>query len=570
MQQNLSIMFSGSHHGGNRDLDTDWRSVRGSQGAARPQPKAGDISQFGKINTVARTAFAPTSVFDDKRGNLVSGDSPMLRTASSPNVFSMSSHPPSLKPSGGLGVSGAPSTAPQRRTLKLLPRTRPVGELPASVLDSGSDVKTTTEGVVSNPLAGATSLISNMDQFYQPQWRGHLIPPQHQPPPSPRPSGAGPPSAALPMSPRNPPIQLQQVPGTPTRSHAVLTMHHPPHPSVPHQSPSATSPPLTPSTANCPTSFVPGKKITIKNSTGQEINLDALKRAPPPILPIAPVVPPSPESSKKDVERPIRIESQEQKERRLAEESAREGESDERPRSSDSFVKANEDAARHQVEARKHRKAEKRKLKKEAKRAEKERKDAEEGAAREERERKEAERAKEVAKQRREAEEEALKAAETAEATRALADADAKPDSLPEEGEIVNEDLQPTTTEETLPSKPASVSPPPAPLPTDLSAKSSEKEPLRIYTSLPSLPSPEHQRKRPRPLNLQTAITSNTPPSLPSTLATARYIEDINRITYPEGIKSPNVELNVNAQRGKFRCVLSAIHIPFGLNDFTF
>jgi translation initiation factor 4G len=367
---------------------------------------------------------------------------------------------------------------------------------------------------------------------------------------------------ALPLSPRGPPVQLQQVPGnplgTPAQSHTVLTMYHLPHPSVPHQPPSPTSPPPTPSTAKHPTSFVPGKKITIKNPSGQEINLDALKRAPPPVLPIAPVIPPSPESSKKDVERPIRIESQEQKERHLAAEE----------RSSDSFIKANEDAARLQMDL--YRKVEKRKLKEEAARAEKEWKEAEERATREERERKEAEEAKEVAEQRRKAEEEALKATEAAEVTRALADADAKPDSLPEEGEIVDEVSQPTATEEILPSKPASVSPPPAPIPTDLSAKSSEKEPLRICTSIPSLPSPENQRKRPRPLNLQTAITSNTPPTFPSTLATARYIEDINRITYPEGIKSPNVELNVNTQRDKFRCVLSMIDIPFGLNNFTF
>jgi translation initiation factor 4G len=40
---------------------------------------------------------------------------------------------------------------------------------------------------------------------------------------------------------------------------------------------------------------------------------------------------------------------------------------------------------------------------------------------------------------------------------------------------------------------------------------------------------------------------------LPSVLATARYIEDINSITYPQGIKSPKLELNVNFQKGKFR-----------------
>ncbi|KAH9003169.1 hypothetical protein EDB86DRAFT_2799935 [Lactarius hatsudake] len=51
----------------------------------------------------------------------------------------------------------------------------------------------------------------------------------------------------------------------------------------------------------------------------------------------------------------------------------------------------------------------------------------------------------------------------------------------------------------------------------------------------------------------QSTSTSTTPRALPSALATARHIEDLNRITYPEGIKCPKVELNVNAQDGKFR-----------------
>ena len=75
----------------------------------------------------------------------------------------------------------------------------------------------------------------------------------------------------------------------------------------------------------------------------------------------------------------------------------------------------------------------------------------------------------------------------------------------------------------------------------------------RIDTSLPS---PEHPRKRPGPLNFQTTINMNIAPSLSSVLATARHIENINRIAYPEGIKAPKVELNVNTQKGKFRHVL--------------
>lgn len=40
-----------------------------------------------------------------------------------------------------------------------------------------------------------------------------------------------------------------------------------------------------------------------------------------------------------------------------------------------------------------------------------------------------------------------------------------------------------------------------------------------------------------------------------SVLATARHIEDINSITYPQGIKSPKLALNVNTQKGKFRYI---------------
>ena len=40
---------------------------------------------------------------------------------------------------------------------------------------------------------------------------------------------------------------------------------------------------------------------------------------------------------------------------------------------------------------------------------------------------------------------------------------------------------------------------------------------------------------------------------LPSALARARIIEDIDKVSYPQGIKAPRRELNVNAASGKFR-----------------
>lgn len=426
------------------------------------------------------------------------------------------------------------------------------------------------------------------------------------------------------MSPRNPPLSLQQAPGTPSQSHAIPPILQPPHPPVPHPPPSVTSPPPTPSAPPTrPTSlsanagaFVPGKKISIKHpSSGQEVSVESLKhtRTPPAPAP----VPPSPPSIKQDIKRqPIRIESQEQKEKRLAEERAKEGKSQERSRQSEASVRANEDAARREIEEHERREAEERKAKEEERKEaekhaalEKERKEAEERAVRLEAERKEAEaraarearekeeqekersRLEEEARAQREAleiaekerveqerlrkirEEEEVRAMQEAERQRkaeedaieASADAqvladDVETTSLPEEGEVSDDVSQPAVAPEELSSAskgaPALTSSPALLGLVELPDKPSEKEPLRIDTALPS---PEHQRKRPGPLNLQATINSNIPPSLPSALATARHIEDINRITYPQGIKSPRLELNVNTQKGKFRYVRNVL-----------
>ena len=429
------------------------------------------------------------------------------------------------------------------------------------------------------------------------------------------------------MSPRNPPLPLQQVPGTPSQSHALPPILQPPHPPVPHPPPSVASPPPTPSgpptrptlSANAG-AFVPGKKISIKHpNSGQEVSVESLKhtRTPPAPAP----VPPSPPPIKHDIKRqPIRIESQEQKEKRLAEERAKDGKSLEKSRPSDASIRANEDAARREIEEHERREAEERKAKEEAERPakerkeaeeraalEKERKEAEERAVRLEAERKEAEaraarearekeeqekerlrledearaqrealelakkeraeqerlrkiqeeeeaRAREEAERQRKAEEDAVQASADAQV---LAD-DAEPTSLPEEGEIEDDVSQPVEAIEELSSankgSPALPSSPAPHALAELPAKPSEKESLRIDTAIPS---PEPQRRRPGPLNLQATINTNIAPPLPSALATARHIEDINRITYPQGIKSPRLELNVNTQKGKFRYVVN-------------
>ncbi|KAI0250910.1 hypothetical protein BJV78DRAFT_1282825 [Lactifluus subvellereus] len=572
--------------------------------AASPASRPASLpSQTPSQGQPYQPTFTPSTLRQGQNGNPSAPRSPVY------------SRPMANGQSSGVGVSGrpqagsgGPSAGPAPTALSS-PRLTPH---PPPGPPSGLPPPAMWSGYYYHP-----SFVPGVppDQFYQPQWPGHLLPPQHQPPPPHHPPGPPPPSAGLPMSPRNPPLPLQQVPGTPTQSHAIPPIHHPPHTSAPHPPPSVTSPPPTPSVANRSTSlsasagpFVP-KKISIKNASGQEVNLDALKRASPPA---PPPVPPSPASVKKDIKRPpVRIESQEQKEKRLAEERAKEGDSEEKSKTSEVVAKANEDAARRLIEE-EHLKAEKLKAKEEAERAEREQKEADERAAQEEKERKEAEeraareeverkeaeeraarearekerirleeeraqreaeekaereraeqerlcklqeeeeaRANEEAERQRKAEE-ALKAAEAA--ARPLADEapDVKPDSLPEEGEIEDDMSQPaaSTAEESAPADKSGPAPPLPHIPVELPAKPLEKEPLRIDTSLPS---PEHPRKRPGPLNLQTAINTNIAPSLPSALASARHIEDISRITYPEGIKSPKVELNVNTQKGKFR-----------------
>jgi len=165
-------------------------------------------------------------------------------------------------------------------------------------------------------------------------------------------------------------------------------------------------------------------------------------------------------------------------------------------------------------------------------------------------------RAKEETERQRKSEEDKLRAVETSENVPPLPDdAEESTSSLPEEGEVEDEASRPTTaaTKELTSVNKSAAAPQPAlhVLP-ELPVKPVEKEPLLVDTTLPQSPDSEHPRKRPSPLNLQTTINSNIAPPLPSALATARHIEDINRITYPQGIKSPKLELNVNTQNGKF------------------
>ncbi|KAF9012539.1 hypothetical protein BDQ17DRAFT_1271720 [Cyathus striatus] len=423
--------------------------------------------------------------------------------------------------------------------------------------------------------------------WYMPQMSGQ--PPQHptqHPPPGPH----APPHTGMPMSPRNPPPPLQ--PGTPTISHAAPVPHVPPPLS---HSTSISSPPPTPSSSAMPTSarlnpgsnaFVPGgaapRKVTLKSPDGTEINL--AKHSPSPsITSLPPQASPYRQGSPGMPNRrpnSVRMETEEQRKKRLELENANK-EKEEKQK-----AKAREDEEKHkreeeeakakkakEEEDKKKRKAEEEEREKERKRkeeeekerlkredeerlrkqkaeeekkkkaeeeAEKKRKEEEERRVKEEEERnvKEAEERKrkeeeEEKERQRVAEEEIAKAKAVSEAV--LLETASEPKSkeeAKEEGELDDESSEgvavPAATTQEAKEEPRE--------------KEKAKEPLRINTG----------RHRPGPLDLSMTKGINAP-APPSALATARIIEDISSISYPEGVQSPRAELNTNTKGGKFR-----------------
>ncbi|CAB4483243.1 unnamed protein product [Rhizophagus irregularis] len=64
----------------------------------------------------------------------------------------------------------------------------------------------------------------------------------------------------------------------------------------------------------------------------------------------------------------------------------------------------------------------------------------------------------------------------------------------------------------------------------------------------------KEEKKRPGPLDLSRTTSAPAIPSAPlSALGSARMLDDLSSIQYPQGIKSPNPELNSNAEPGKFK-----------------
>ena len=127
----------GEHSRGDFQTSVDGWNVAGGSGPTRPPAKAGDLSQFGKIQRNSGISLGPSSVFSSKKDGKGKDTPPgsLSRAASTSNMFSILNstgevpaetprRPSSRKTSVDLGnaSSGVPDT-PIRRKLQLLPRT---------------------------------------------------------------------------------------------------------------------------------------------------------------------------------------------------------------------------------------------------------------------------------------------------------------------------------------------------------------------------------------------------------------------------------------------------------------
>jgi translation initiation factor 4G len=246
------------------------------------------------------------------------------------------------------------------------------------------------------------------------------------------------------------------------------------------------------------------------------------------------------------------MESEDARKKRVAEEDAKKERERAKKEAEEKAKKEAEEMARREEEERlaeakrkeeeekeRVRKLEEERIRKEEEEKERLRKEAEE---KERLRKEEVERAKEEVERKRKAEEEELrKAAEEAERIKKEAEAKVAAEIAPkdqEDGEVAEQQEEPVrnmladTREQGK-------------------DKLRDKENLRIDTSA-SPAAADLPRKRPGRLDLSNTKTPIVA-GLPSALATARIIDDIGQITYPEGIKSPKVELNINAKDGKFK-----------------
>ncbi|KAF8678776.1 ARM repeat-containing protein [Rhizoctonia solani] len=436
---------------------------------------------------------------------------------------------------------------------------------------------------------------------HPPHQHQHHMPPIHQPPMQPSPRT----QPAQPRPPSTPPATNNATPHTlpPITTSALQAL-----PSAPSPSLSVNAPTFVPGGLRRPTN-----PVRISTPGGDALTFEGVPLSPKvstPIQPKRPNVVVRMETEQQKNERLAREkeekerlakekEEKERKERERIEEEKRAKEEAERKEKEEAERKAKEEAdrkaeAERKVKEEAERKAEEeRKAKEEEEKriaeelrakeeAERKVKEEEARKAREEEERKEAERkAKEEAErkakeeeerkakeemERKLKEEEERKAKEEAEAKakeeKAKAEAEAKAkaevDAAKEEAEA--KEAATEEARDTVPASPiSSPKPPNGLLPSTIPDRPS---PLSNSTTAPGRPSPlsittsqaneRPKRPVPGPLDL-TSAQGNRSAAPPSALASARIIEDLNVVPYPETIKTPNPDLNIAATPGKFR-----------------
>ncbi|KAF8918221.1 hypothetical protein CPB85DRAFT_1283095 [Mucidula mucida] len=398
-------------------------------------------------------------------------------------------------------------------------------------------------------------------------YSGWYMPQPGQMPPQQAPPGPHlPPHNGMPVSPRNPPMTMQG-PGTPTPPHATPAAHnvHSP-PAISHSSSgsisSIASPPPTPSTTNGraaynpnASSFVPRTKISLKKADGTEVNLENLKHHSPAhsagSLPS--ITSPAPASpNRRSV---IRMETEEARKKRIEEENAKlkaKQDAEDKVRKDKEDKERREKEEKEKAEKAQREKEQREKEEKEA--AEKKRVEEEAERRKKEEEEREAERLLKEAEDKKKAEEEAekeriRKEEEAKEQERLRVETEEKEAALLAEEEAAKAKAEAATPKEDLTPAPSTPEPEEGELIEPAKDSKLDRKDLRIDTAAPT----ELPRRRPGPLDLSSAQRSNIPAPLPSALATARIINDLGSVPYPEGVKSPSVELNIGAKDNKFR-----------------
>ncbi|EGO00819.1 hypothetical protein SERLA73DRAFT_178765 [Serpula lacrymans var. lacrymans S7.3] len=188
-QRQMSMSRGGSRRGGERGGDAqvgpDGWAVAGGSGPPRPPPKAGDLSNFGKIQKATPVTFGPSSIFVGGKKEQSLKREALSRTNSSSNMFSMlsqnpelaaeaaavkSSRPPSRKASVDFNQTGLPEQPLQRKKLQLLPRSKPTEESTPAVTEGVSEdepVESVTADVPSMTEAEAQKKINeDVKEFF--------------------------------------------------------------------------------------------------------------------------------------------------------------------------------------------------------------------------------------------------------------------------------------------------------------------------------------------------------------------------------------------------------------------